>query len=82
MGKGAYIGQARAFALAPPQKRISLPRGKGIKGMGCCDCINIAKVMINHPNYSWILDCSGEKVLLVFGFTEGRCVVIGWHQNK
>jgi hypothetical protein len=49
-GKGENIGQARAFALAQPKKRISLPRGKGLKGWGVVMFIKPAKT-INEMHY-------------------------------
>jgi hypothetical protein len=59
-GKGVTTGQARAFALAPPKKRISLPlrptgrnnfairakcTGKGLKGWGLPHMLRMEKLL-------------------------------------
>jgi len=55
--KGETSGQARAFALANPNKITSLPLGKGTKGMGHCGCINQV-IMLN----SWALNITRSSL--------------------
>jgi hypothetical protein len=75
-GKGENTGQARAFALTPPKKRIPLPRGKGLKGWGVVVFIKYAKTM---DSYVIITIFNGQKgkVSPVCPFT--HCLFIAGH---
>jgi hypothetical protein len=44
MGKGVKQRQARAFTLAPPKKRNSLPRGKRLKRWGIVIAIKFRNI--------------------------------------